>query len=223
MFSFISTDVLFLWALLVLLHFMLMLWTFRRSLVFHYVQKRRYGEFCRIEETETRKSPEKAGGVPKSLAKFRWVVGIIVSLVAWGSYLLSSHSRGFGSQSCCSPPAPASSVWVLHPGHQNHLEISSETHRPRISILINQSAASVSLGPTYQTEVRWPLTPEAVVSWNRAAAWTLLLEHIPTIKHSLSSKPMWQKHKTFDWQEREYRQIMLARPRRALAYVHARL
>lgn len=50
---------------------------------------------------------------------------------------------------------------------------------------MNQSVAAVSLSPTYQIEVRWPLTLEAVVSWggNRAAAWTLLLEHIPTIKH----------------------------------------
>lgn len=121
---------LFLWALLALpLYFVLMLWTFRGSGVFHHIQKRRYREFWRIEEIGPRKSREKVGEILQSILEFAWTVGIIVSVVACGRYLLSSHSRGFGSRSCCFPPAPASCVWALHPDPQSHLETSLEMQR----------------------------------------------------------------------------------------------
>lgn len=48
-------------------------------------------------------------------------------------YLQSSRSRGFGSQSCCSPPSPASSASLLHQDHRNHLENSLQTHRHHIT------------------------------------------------------------------------------------------
>lgn len=157
------------------------------------------------------KSAEKAGGVLKPSGEFRWVVE---SLFLWWllddtCYLLIVGGLGVRA---------AALLQLLPPLSECSIQVTEITWKPlqrhtdqESAFLVNQSAAAVSLSPTYQIEVRWPLTPEAVVSWGgkRAAAWTLLLEHIPTNKHSLSSKPMWQKHKTFDWQEREYVQARL--------------
>lgn len=57
---------------------------------------------------------------------------------------------------------------------------------------IKRSADVTNPSLTYQGELRRPLTPEAVVSrgGNGAAAWTLLLEHILTIRHPYSSMSM---------------------------------
>lgn len=52
-------------------------------------------------------------------------------------YLLFSHSRGFGSQSCCSPPSPASSVELLHPDRWNLLKSPSQIHRQDVTLLVS--------------------------------------------------------------------------------------
>lgn len=54
-------------------------------------------------------------------------------MIGWSWYLQSSRSRGFGSQSCCSPPSPASSASLLHQDRRNHLENSLQMHKHHIT------------------------------------------------------------------------------------------
>lgn len=175
----VTRLVLFLWALLVLLlHLVLMLWTFRRSCAFHHVQKWRYWEFCRIEEAETGKAVRRLErpwrSQERSESLFLWW------LLDGTRYLVVVGRLGVRA---------AALLQLLLPLSQRSVQITEITWKPLQRSTDQRGWAEAgrcddvrSRSPTYQSEVRWPLTPEAAVSrgGNGAAARTLLVEHILT-------------------------------------------